>query len=198
MVYDGIILSLLIGWFRGGSLKGLANMKLRFGWLFPILLAVQFVVFFLQERVAWISSMSNGIFLLVYITGLAFLWLNRHQPGFPVIFAGVLLNFIVMAVNGGRMPVSIEAAQFLGREYIEALKAGLYGKHQAITSDTLLPFLGDIIPLSPPYPRQQVISIGDVVMNVGAFLFIQHLMLSAPRHGADDAEKETTAAPANQ
>ena len=96
MVYDGIVLSLLIGWFRGGSLKGLANMKLRFGWLFPILLAVQFVVFFLQERVAWISSMSNGIFLLVYITGLAFLWLNRHQPGFPVIFAGVLLNFSAM------------------------------------------------------------------------------------------------------
>ncbi|WP_374717307.1 DUF5317 domain-containing protein [Geobacillus thermodenitrificans] len=198
MVYDGIVLSLLIGWFRGGSLKGLAHMKLRGGWLFPLLLALQFVIFFLQEKVAWIAKMSNVIFLLVYITGLVFLWLNRHQPGLPVIFAGVLLNFIVMAANGGRMPVSVEAAQFLGREYIEALKAGLYAKHQAITSDTLLPFLGDIIPLSPPYPRQQVISIGDVVMNVGAFLFIQHLMLSAPRHGADDAEKETTAAPANQ
>ena len=198
MVYDGIVLSLLIGWFRGGSLKGLAAMKLRGGWLFPLLLAVQVVIFFLQEKVAWIAKMSNVIFLLVYITGLVFLWLNRHQPGFSVIFAGVLLNFIVMAANGGRMPVSVEAAQFLGREYIEALKAGLYAKHQAITSDTLLPFLGDIIPLSPPYPRQQVISIGDVVMNVRAFLFIQHLMLSAPRHGKDNAGEEEAAASANQ
>ncbi|MED3718462.1 DUF5317 domain-containing protein [Geobacillus thermodenitrificans] len=198
MVYDGIVLSLLIGWFRGGSLKGLAHMKLRGGWLFPLLLALQFVIFFLQEKVAWIAKMSNVIFLLVYITGLVFLWLNRHQPGLPVIFAGVLLNFIVMAANGGRMPVSVEAAQFLGREYIEALKAGLYAKHQAITSDTLLPFLGDIIPLSPPYPRQQVISIGDVVMNVGAFLFIQHLMLSSPRHGKGNAGEEKVTASVNQ
>ncbi|ABO67101.1 Conserved hypothetical protein [Geobacillus thermodenitrificans NG80-2] len=173
-------------------------MKLRGGWLFPLLLALQFVIFFLQEKVAWIAKMSNVIFLLVYITGLVFLWLNRHQPGLPVIFAGVLLNFIVMAANGGRMPVSVEAAQFLGREYIEALKAGLYAKHQAITSDTLLPFLGDIIPLSPPYPRQQVISIGDVVMNVGAFLFIQHLMLSAPRHGKGNAGEEKVTASVNQ
>jgi hypothetical protein len=191
MVYDGILLSLLVGFFRGGSLKGLANMKLRGGWLFPLLLAVQFVIFALQDKVAIIGKLSNVLFLLVYVIGLFFLWLNRNQPGFIVIFAGVLLNFIVMAVNGGRMPVSIEAAQFLGSEYIDALKAGTYGKHQAITSDTLLPFLGDIIPLSPPYPRRQVISIGDVVMNVGAFFFIQHLMLSVPN-------KNTSAAPASK
>jgi Family of unknown function (DUF5317) len=82
-----------------------------------------------------------------------------------------------MTLNGGRMPVSIEAGQFLGPEYIEALKEGTYGKHIAINNSTLLPFLGDIIPLSAPYPKEQVISIGDVVMNVGAFIFIQHLML---------------------
>jgi hypothetical protein len=96
-----------------------------------------------------------------------------------------------MAVNGGRMPVSVEAAQFLGREYIDALQAGVYGKHQAITRETLLPFLGDIIPLSPPYPRQQVISIGDVIINVGAFFFIQHLMLST-------ASKERSTVPASK
>lgn len=185
MVYDGILLSLLIGFFRGGSLKGLAYMKLRGGWLFPILLGIEVCIFLLQNKVSMIGELSNALFIVIYVIGLVFLWMNRHQPGFIVIFAGVLLNFIVMAVNGGRMPVSIEAAQFLGREYIEALKAGVYGKHEAITGATWLPFLGDIIPLSPPYPRRQVISIGDVVMNVGAFIFIQHLML----HGTN---KEAT------
>jgi hypothetical protein len=178
MVYDGIILSLLIGFFRGGSLKGIAHMKLRGGWLFPLLLGIEICIFLLQNKVSIIGQLSNGLFLAIYAIGLIFLWLNRHHPGFMVIFIGVLLNFIVMSLNGGRMPVSIEAAQFLGREYIDALKAGIYGKHEAITESTLLPFLGDIIPLSPPYPRQQVISIGDVVMNVGAFIFIQHLMMS--------------------
>ncbi|WP_027410316.1 DUF5317 domain-containing protein [Anoxybacteroides tepidamans] len=177
MVYDGIILSLLIGFFRGGSLKGLANMKLRGGWLFPILLGIEIFIFILQNKIEVVARFSNGLFLAIYVIGLVFLWLNRHQPGFIVIFAGVLLNFVVMSLNGGRMPVSLEAAQFLGHEYIEALKAGVYGKHEAITASTWLPFLGDIIPLSPPYPRQQVISIGDVIMNVGAFIFIQHLMV---------------------
>jgi hypothetical protein len=191
MVYDGILLSLVIGFFRGGSLKGLAYMKLRGGWLFPLLLVAQFVIFALQDKVAIIAKLSNTLFLLVYVIGLLFLWLNRNQPGFIIIFVGVLLNFIVMAVNGGRMPVSVEAAQFLGREYIDALQAGVYGKHQAITRETLLPFLGDIIPLSPPYPRQQVISIGDVIINVGAFFFIQHLMLST-------ASKERSTVPASK
>lgn len=191
MVYDGIILSLLIGFFRGGSLKGLAEMKLRGGWLFPALLGIEILIFLLQNKIELIAKLSNAMFLLIYIAGLIFLWLNRHHPGFLIIFAGVLLNFIVMALNGGRMPVSIEAAQFLGREYIEALKAGVYGKHEAITASTWLPFLGDIIPLSPPYPRQQVISIGDVVMNVGAFVFIQHLMMNGSR-------EQTKTAPASQ
>jgi hypothetical protein len=178
MVYDGILLSLLIGYFRGGSLKGLASMRLKGGWLFPILLVIEICVFLLQNKFSVISFLSNYIFLAVYIIGLIFLGINRHNQGFLLIFIGVLLNFIVMALNGGRMPVSVEAAQFLGREYIELLQTGLYAKHTAINESTLLPFLGDIIPLSEPYPRDQVISIGDVVMNVGAFIFIQHLMLN--------------------
>ncbi|ANB58643.1 hypothetical protein GFC29_717 [Anoxybacillus sp. B7M1] len=178
MVYDGILLSLLIGLLRGGNLKGIAHINLRGGWLFPILLGIEICIFMLQNKIDIIGQASNVLFLLIYVVGLIFLWMNRHQPGFLVIFAGVFLNFIVMAVNGGRMPVSIEAAQTLGREYVEILKAGIYGKHEAIHASTVLPFLGDIIPLSPPYPRRQVISIGDVVMNVGAFLFVQHLMVN--------------------
>ncbi|MBZ5797754.1 DUF5317 domain-containing protein, partial [Burkholderia contaminans] len=44
-------------------------------------------------------------------------------------------------------------------------------------ASTRLSLLGDIIPLSKPYPRTQVISIGDVVMNFGMFLFIQNVMV---------------------
>jgi len=177
MVYDGILISLLIGFFRGGSLKGIAYMKLKGGWLFPILLLVEIFVFLMQTKSDIIAMLSNYVFMIVYVIGLAFLWINRNNQGFVLIFIGVLLNFLVMALNGGRMPVSIEAGQFLGMEYVDALKAGTYGKHIAMDQTTLLPFLGDIIPLSAPYPKEQVISIGDVIMNVGAFLFIQHLMM---------------------
>lgn len=180
MVYDGILFSIIVGLLRGGNLKGFANLKLKYGWMFPVLLLIQIVVFALQSKADWIAAISNSIILVIYGVGLIFLWLNRDQTGFPLVFIGVLLNFLVMAVNGGRMPVSLEAATVLDPKFLEMLKEGsIYAKHQALTDSTWLGFLGDIIPLSSPYPRAKVISIGDVIMNIGIFFFIQKQMISA-------------------
>jgi hypothetical protein len=177
MVYDGIIIALIIGLLRGGRFKGLAEMKISYAWAFPLLLLSQFTVYFMQNNVSFIGSISNIVFMAVYVIGLYLLWANRHHPGFIIILIGVFLNFIVMAVNGGRMPVSLEASAILDPQFAQALKSELYGKHAAITEATKLAFLGDIIPLSAPYPREQVISIGDVIMNIGVFFFIQYLLL---------------------
>lgn len=182
MVVDGVILSILVGFLRRGKLQGLAELRLRGALIFPIILGVQIFIYIFQNSQSFVASVSGYVFILVYIVGLYFLWLNRHLKGFQLIFYGVLLNFIVMALNGGRMPVSLEAAQVLDPMYAEALKSGLYAKHTALVETTRLGFLGDVIPLTSPYPKQQVISIGDVVMNVGVFLFIQHLMLSHKKH----------------
>lgn len=177
MVFDGIILAILIALFRGGAFTNLADMKLKAKWVFPTLLVIQLIIFLTQSHFDVIGQYSNYIFLLIYITGLLFLWINRHQHGFKLIFIGVLLNFIVMAVNGGRMPVSAEAASILDPFFIEVLQNGLYAKHTLVTESTKLALLGDIIPLSAPYPKEQVISIGDVVMNIGVFFSIQNIMV---------------------
>lgn len=182
MVYDGILLGLIVGLFRGGVRYGVnqfAALKLRGGWIFPLLLLTQFFIFFLQERYAWVASINGYLFAAIYITGLGFLWLNRHYRGFMLIWIGVFFNFVVMAVNGGRMPVSLESSTVLGPYYMDMLReGGAVSKHFMMDASTRLSFLGDIIPLSAPYPRTQVISIGDVVMNVGIFLFIQYMMVN--------------------
>ncbi|MDQ0253138.1 hypothetical protein J2S74_000510 [Evansella vedderi] len=178
MVFDGIILSILVGFIRRGNLLGFAELKLRGALIFPLILFVQVFIFLFQDRWSPLEAVSIYIFMAVYIVGLYFLWLNRNLHGFLLIFAGVFLNFLVMAVNGGRMPVSLEAAQILDPMYIEVLKNGVYAKHTALTETTRLAFLGDVIPLNIPFRNNQVISIGDVFMNIGIFLFIQHLMLS--------------------
>ncbi|MFB5268888.1 DUF5317 domain-containing protein [Paenibacillus enshidis] len=181
MVYDGVLLGLIIGLFRGGfrqGLTGLSNIRLVAGWIFPLLLLVQLGIFYLQEDSAFLASINGYLFMAVYVAGLVFLWLNRHQPGFLIILIGVFLNFLVMAVNGGRMPVSLTASYVLGPYYVELLQSGeVISKHFMMDDSTRLSFLGDIIPLSAPYPRTQVISVGDVVMNVGIFLFIQRVMV---------------------
>uniref|UniRef100_UPI002FE2205A DUF5317 family protein n=1 Tax=Anoxybacillus sp. TaxID=1872573 RepID=UPI002FE2205A len=86
MVYDGIILGILIGLFRGGNFKGIATLKLKGGWIFPILLLVQWIFFLLQDRIAILANISNITFIIIYIVGLTFIWLNRHYPGMKTIF----------------------------------------------------------------------------------------------------------------
>jgi hypothetical protein len=178
MFYDGILIAIITGLFRKGNFNGFAELRLRGGWIFPILLILQILIFIFQSKLDWVASASDYFFLGVYVIGLYFLWINRKQPGFYYILIGVFLNFLVMAINGGRMPVSLEAASVLDPSYAEVLQSGIYAKHQLLNSATHLGFLGDIIPLSKPYPRNQVISIGDVIMNIGGFIFVLQLMLS--------------------
>ncbi len=177
MVYDGLLVAILIGFIRGGSLKGFGEIRFKMGWVFPALLLFQLCIFYFQNKIEWVGEISQFSFIGVYVIGLIFLWINRFHAHFKFIFVGVLLNFIVMAVNGGRMPVSGEAALHLDPYYLETLKNSLYAKHTLVTDSTIFAFLGDIIPLKAPYPREQIISIGDVVMNIGGFLAIQAIML---------------------
>ncbi|MGP4079211.1 DUF5317 domain-containing protein [Pseudalkalibacillus sp. R45] len=178
MVYDGILAAILIGFLRKGNFKGFSQLNIKFGWVFPVLLIVQWIIFLLQNKFELLGHISNHVFILIYVIGLALLWVNRHHGlGVWLILIGVFLNFIVMAANDGRMPVSLEAAQTLDPAYGEALQEGYYGKHTALTDGTHLGFLGDVIALPEFYPREQVISIGDIIMNIGIFLFLQMLMV---------------------
>ncbi len=180
MVFDGIIISFIVGLLRKGNLRAFSQLNLKWGWVFPLLLVVQLTVFMLQNKSEFLGQLSGSIYILVYIIGLLFLYVNRRNPGFILIFIGVFLNFLVMVVNGGRMPVSVESAAVLDPGYIEALKESLYAKHTMLTSTTHLGFLGDVIPISDPYPRTQIISIGDIIMNIGIFFFIQYIMVRHP------------------
>lgn len=187
MVFDGIIISFIVGFLRKGNLRALAQLKLKWGWIFPLLLVVELAVFMLQNDSKFLGQISGYIYIIVYVIGLLFLFMNRKNPGFILIFIGVFLNFLVMVLNGGRMPVSVEAAAVLDPGYIEALKESLYAKHMMLTSSSHLGFLGDVIPISDPYPRTQIISIGDIIMNIGIFFFIQYLMVHHPMAKKMDA-----------
>ncbi|WP_026564268.1 DUF5317 domain-containing protein [Bacillus sp. UNC41MFS5] len=190
MVFDGIIFSFIVGFLRKGNLRALAQLKLKWGWIFPLLLVVELAVFMFQNDSKFLGQISGSIYIVVYLLGLLFLFMNRKNPGFILILIGVFLNFLVMVINGGRMPVSVEAAAVLDPGYIEALKDSFYAKHTMLNSSTYLRFLGDVIPISDPYPRTQIISIGDIIMNIGIFFFIQYLMV---HHAV--AKKEVTAPP---
>ncbi|HYE83858.1 MAG TPA: DUF5317 domain-containing protein, partial [Clostridia bacterium] len=87
------------------------------------------------------------------------------------------LNFLVIMLNGGQMPVSGEAMQGIGlMDNMLAVRDGKIITHTLIDSQTVFKYLGDIFVLGKPYPRPKVFSIGDVIMALGIFIYIQDIM----------------------
>jgi len=193
MVYDGILLGLIVGLLRGGWRRGVANLgriRLKGGWIFPVLLAAQVLIFIGQRRLEWLSD-AGGIFLMaVYAAAIAFLWINRVKPGFKTLIVGVAMNFVVMLANGGKMPVSREMAVMANPDAVSMLELGHGTKHVIMTESSRLPFLADVVPVTLPYPLPQVISLGDIVMNVGVFWFLYRTLAAAP---VDKQEGEAAA-----
>ena len=174
-----VVAGIALGYALGGRLKGIGEADLR--WL-PLLYA--------SAALQFLSSPLRGApglaFVLLSFAGLvAFAAGNFHHAGMGVVLVGVLMNFTVIAVNGG-MPVrgdAIVAAGIAERSELDDLEFGAK-RHLEREDDTLL-VLADIIPV-PAGPLAQVVSFGDLVMSVGVADLIVHLM-RRPKRAASGA-----------
>jgi hypothetical protein len=144
---------------RGGSLNALANTKLHLAWLLLVGFALQ--LGFDRWSPEWLEGSGELAVLLVSNALVAiFVFANRHIAGMLLAGLGLALNVLVIASNGA-MPVSERAAEDAGID--KSLdEAGL--KHERLTDDTVLPWLGDVIGLPV---LKEVLSVGDVVLTLG-------------------------------
>lgn len=94
-----------------------------------------------------------------------FLLLNLRRPGMGLAATGLLLNVVVIAVNGA-MPVHAPSATRAGVP-ISFEEAGV--KHEVMDASTHLPWLGDAIVLPL---LDTVLSLGDVLLALGVALFV--------------------------
>ena len=168
---DGVVIGLLLAKIRGGKWLRLTEATLRGVWLIVLAFVIQFGSIFLFPKFLLVAVQLSYFLLLVFV------FLNRTKSGFVLMALGIAFNLLVMMVNGGRMPVEVEAARSLDPELLPALLAGQYGKHIAMSSSTHLNILGDFIYLRFPYPHPTIISIGDVFFSVGMIIFIQAMTL---------------------
>lgn len=114
---------------------------------------------------------------LIYILSLlllaGFAWENRQMLGVAVIGAGLLMNVVVIASNGGHMPV--DPAVLASESDLSELSAGdqaaLWSTWSAIGPETRLPFLGDWIPFPMPLRAPVILSPGDLVIAAGIAAF---------------------------
>lgn len=166
MFIEVVVLAFVVAWIRGGRLK--TDIGIRHMWLAPVAYAIQLINMFLLP-----PSVQEIFTIISYVLLFFLAWVNLDRLGIRVMLAGTILNVLVLAVNGMRMPVDLEKAQRLGIN-VDALTGGMVAKHQALSAASHLPFLGDVVPV--PYPLPRLISIGDVFIIAGAFLLIQDIM----------------------
>ncbi len=176
-----VCLAILIGLLTGGRLSWLVRntAALRLAWLAPLALIFQWVFFELPGM-----DRHDVVFaghLLTYALVIPFIWVNRRMPGMPLLAAGLGLNLLVIALNGG-MPVDPETLRATGRldTYQELISRGWSGNAVALTDRTLLPFLADRLVLPAPLSGLGPYSIGDLLIYAGGFWLLAGLTRPRP------------------
>jgi hypothetical protein len=175
-----LAIGLVAGLARGGKLANLGELDLKL----PALVFVGLGLQVSAELVAALIYPELGagalgivILMLSYVCLIGFLAINRSLPGSVVVAAGLGLNMLVIGLNRA-MPVSVRAARAAGIESAKFLEAAV--KHEAMTPNTILGFLGDVIPVPL---IGTVVSIGDVLIGIGIFILVSRVVgYQARRH----------------
>lgn len=171
-----VLLAVLVGLARGGKWSNLGTFKFKKTWLVVIALAMQFLVFnSIWDKHIGAGILTNLIYGCSIILVILFVLVNSEVRGLRLLGAGVLLNSLAIAANGGSMPSSLEALKkILPAEKIEQLSNGMASYNVILISEsTRLRYLCDIFYV----PGVNVYSIGDGFIAVGAFLAIQQIIL---------------------
>lgn len=186
-----LFLALAIAILRGGRLTNLGDIELRSWWLLVIGFALQATTRFLPDE-SWAETAGIAMVLLSFLLLLVLVIINRERPGMWLAGVGVLMNFTVISLNGG-MPVLTEAAEVAsGFAQSSPDIAGSF-KHVVLDADTILPPLGDVIPLRLA-GHGQVISLGDVFLAVGLGRFLEHELRRPRRYFKRGAQAEAGSA----
>ncbi len=168
-VFLGIILVLCIpGW----TFRGRGDFFTRWPWALGLAgayLLLRFVVLRYPE-LSWAYEKGHIVFLFGIGT---LLLLEEKNMGSMIAGLGLLANGLVILVNG-KMPVAATALEKAGQgELLHILERGESLSHTLLdTQTTKLFFLGDLFAIHLPVLGGIVISVGDILIALGCFLWI--------------------------
>ncbi|WFA07951.1 DUF5317 domain-containing protein [Tissierella sp. Yu-01] len=167
MFIEPTVLSILIGKLRGGYFRNIENVQIK-GWYLLIVAALIQVLLSLFKVSEYLLLFISITYMLIILISL----INIKKSYMKLFLIGVILNFIVIFGNGGKMPVSISGIKGIHQE--TTLPERTYDiKHVALNKDTRFIYLADIILIPRPYPLPKILSIGDIFIMIGTYMFFQ-------------------------
>ncbi|GAB4547516.1 MAG: hypothetical protein Kow0063_42220 [Anaerolineae bacterium] len=177
ILLPAIVAGLLAGFTRARRRNGhLKSPDLRLVWLVPIAFLPQWLAFDLEvTRRLTTDTLAATALVGSQVLLLGFAWFNRNQPGFWALGTGLILNLAVIACNGGLMPVSPDVVTQL----LSDTPAGTWRVGERVgwnvilpVADTSLWWLSDHLLLPAWFPYRNALSIGDILIAVGAFWYM--------------------------
>jgi hypothetical protein len=147
----------------GGKLTRLADIRLRAVWAVLLAAAIQVAI---TQIPGGSHAFHAGLHVFSYVLDAYFVFANRRLKGVPVVALGAALNVLAILANSGVMPASASALRIAGI----AERAGF--DNSAAVAHAHLGFLGDVIPVPGPWPIGNVLSIGDLIICVGASIVL--------------------------
>ena len=187
-VVAGLLAGLARAWCGG---RRWSSLSLRVIWLALLAFVPQWLAFYLPDTRYLIANGWTAIALISsQLLLLVFAWFNRRQPGFWMLGLGLTLNLLVIALNGGLMPISPETVARLSphaspNSWQIGYRLGT-GKDIVLTVETTrLWWLSDRFLLPDWFPYRVAFSVGDTFIAAGAFWLLW--MLGA-RHRLEQKE----------
>jgi len=157
----------------GGRFSGFAQLRVRCSWPIMAALAVQILITSVVPGAP--KPLLVGLHLATYAVAGVAIWANRSLPGLVVIGVGALLNAVTIALNGGTLPASARALAEAGfpvdtKDF----------ENSGVLAHPVLGWLGDIVATPSWLPYRNVISIGDMVLLLGATILVHGVMRTVP------------------
>ena len=175
------VLGLLLGLVTGGSVRGLSRYQLN-GILLPI---IALIVKSVASALLAPQTGAIAVCLLQYALLFGFILLNARRPIWPlIVFLGSFLNMLVIALNGGCMPVSATLLGGAGERFTQLTQGRIYA-YCLLDGTSKLPFLGDIIRVGPAGLPIGFASAGDILLGVGVAILAYQMTKS------DSAQKNS-------
>ena len=179
-----ILTVLLIGIVFGGARalynrRSLSAPDLQLVWLLVFAFIPQALVFIIPQTSINTPTYIAAVALVTsQLAMLFFVWANRSLPGFWLLGIGLGLNFLVITLNGGLMPLSPETLARILPPEIAATQEFPVGTQFGTTKDIILTtaetrlwWLSDIFVSPFGIPYRFAYSIGDLFIAAGVIGF---------------------------
>ncbi|MBS3787578.1 DUF5317 domain-containing protein [Candidatus Bipolaricaulota bacterium] len=176
----GVVAGVLIGLLRGGKVANLEKMGTNHLWLVTLALIIQLLIFPLFSEEPLISFGTELFHLGSYLLLFVFVIVNWKVWQIPIMGLGMTLNLLVIGINDGFMPVSVESLKRAGESEVakSLLENGTYGNVIKMSDSTILDILGDWLYLPEWFPFSTAFSLGDTIIAIGLVFFFGLGMVS--------------------